>query len=60
MENQEKKGWFSRFRKEQPDAKPEDTTPTLGFFFKLLWRNIGKLVTLNLMMLVQFSLLPSH
>lgn len=54
MENQEKKGWFSRFRKEQPDAKPEDTTPTLGFFFKLLWRNIGKLVTLNLMMLVQF------
>ncbi len=37
-------------KKDKPDLEAEDRTPTLGFFFKLLWRKLGKLVTLNLMM----------
>ncbi len=36
--------------KDKPDLEAEDRTPTLGFFFKLLWRKLGKLLTLNLMM----------
>ena len=39
--------------KERPDAEAEDTTPTLKFFFKLLWRKAAKLLTLNLMMVFQ-------
>ena len=30
----------------------EDRTPTLKFFFKLLWRKLSNLITLNLVMLV--------
>ena len=53
---EEKKGLFGLFgkkEKEKPDLQPEDTTPTLLYFFKLLWRKASKLLTLNLMMLVQ-------
>ena len=47
-----KKPWFF-LQKERPDAEVEDTTPTLKFFFKLLWRKAAKLLTLNLMMIFQ-------
>ena len=51
-----KKG-FSLFRRgDRPDALAEDTTPTLGFFFKLLKRKFGKILSLNLMMV--FMILP--
>ncbi|MBR6727394.1 MAG: hypothetical protein IKM08_04315 [Clostridia bacterium] len=40
--------WFRKG--DRPDAKAEDTTPTLRFFFKLLKRKFGKLLSLNLMM----------
>lgn len=36
--------------KERPDAVAEDTSPTLSYFFKQLWRKAGKLLSLNLMM----------
>ncbi len=39
---------------ERADLAPEDTTPTLSYFFKQLWRKKGKLLTLNLMMVCQF------
>ncbi|MBR7112471.1 MAG: hypothetical protein IKC75_06095 [Clostridia bacterium] len=48
----QKKLW-SFLQRERPDAEAEDTTPTLKFFFKLLWRKAGKLLTLNLMMVLQ-------
>ena len=51
MENENKK-WFRR-SDDRPDLQPEDTTPNLSFFFKLLKRKFGKLMTLNLMMLLQ-------
>ena len=41
-------------KKDKPDLEAEDRTPTLGFFFKLLWRKLGKLVTLNLMMVMLY------
>ena len=47
-----RKPW-SFLNKERPDAEAEDTTPTLKFFFKLLWRKAAKLLTLNLMMVFQ-------
>ena len=53
MENQKKRSFFFR-NSDRPDALPEDTTPTLGYFFKLLWRKIGKLLSLNLMMAVLY------
>ena len=49
MENKKKRLWFGR--DDRPDAVAEDTTPTLRFFFKMLWRKLGKLMSLNLMML---------
>lgn len=56
MANDSKKGflWFNRG--DRPDAVAEDTTPTLGFFFKLLKRKFGKLLSLNLMM--AFMIVP--
>ena len=51
----EKRTWFLLGR-EKPDAEIEDTTPTLKYFFKLLWRRAAKLLTLNLMMV--FQVLP--
>ena len=47
-----KRTWFLLGR-EKPDAEIEDTTPTLKYFFKLLWRKAAKLLTLNLMMVFQ-------
>lgn len=44
---------WSFLNKERPDAEIEDTTPTFKYFFKLLWRKAAKLLTLNLMMVVQ-------
>ena len=54
MEN-EKRKWFRR-DEDRPDLQPEDTTPNLSFFFKLLKRKLGKIMTLNLFML--FMVLP--
>ena len=48
MSNQ--KSWFGFRHRERPDLEAEDRTPTLLFFFKLLWRKSGKLLTLNLLM----------
>ncbi len=31
----------------------EDTTPNLKFFFKLLWRKLSKIISLNILMIVQ-------
>ncbi|MBE6646746.1 MAG: DUF624 domain-containing protein [Ruminococcaceae bacterium] len=31
----------------------EDTTPNLKFFFKLLWRKLSKIITLNMLAIVQ-------
>jgi uncharacterized membrane protein YesL len=54
MENEKKK--FSLFSRDtdKQDAVAEDTTPTLGYFFKLLKRKLGKLMSLNLMMMMQY------
>ena len=54
MENKNKKR-FSFFRaSDRPDAVAEDTTPTFSYFFKLLGRKFGKLMSLNLMMMVLY------
>ena len=53
MENKKKNGFLFR-NTDRPDALAEDTTPTLGFFFKLLGRKFGKLLSLNLMMAVLY------
>ena len=50
MENDKPRKFFFRNTKERPDVLPEDATPTLGYFFKLLKRKFGKLLSLNLMM----------
>lgn len=50
----EKKKIWSFSRKEKADAVAESSRPTLGYFFKLLGRNLGKLMTLNLMMVMRF------
>ncbi len=50
------KKFFGFGQKERPDLEAEDRSPTLLFFFKLLWRKLGKLVTLNLMM--DFMIFP--
>lgn len=55
MEEKKKNRFFFR-PVDRPDAQTEDTTPTLKYFFKLFWRKLGKLMTLNLMML--FQILP--
>jgi uncharacterized membrane protein YesL len=52
MANDAKKGFSLFHRADRPDALAEDTTPTLGYFFKLLKRKCGKLLSLNLMMAV--------
>ena len=50
---EQKKKWFFG-NHDRPDAEAEDTTPTLSYFFKLLWRKAGKLLSLNLLMALQF------
>lgn len=44
-------GFFDYNRDNRPDAKEEDTTPTLKRYFKVLGRRFWKLISLNLMML---------
>lgn len=57
MENNKKFGFFDRFRPPKKEiTEEEDRTPTLKFFFKLLWRKARGLVTLNFMML--FLIIP--
>ena len=41
-------------RGDRPDAVAEDTSPTLGYFFKLFGRKFGKLISLNQMMIFQY------
>ena len=50
--SEKKFGFFSQ--KERSDALAEDTSPTLAYFFKKLWRKMGKILTLNLMMTFRF------
>ena len=45
-----KKNIFGFQKREKPDLEREDKTPNLAYYFKLLWRNAGKLLTLNLIM----------
>ena len=54
MENENKRKLFFRNQDDRPDAPPEDTTPNVGYFFKLLKRKFGRLISLNLMMMFQF------
>ncbi len=53
MENKQKRRFFFR-NTDRPDALAEDKTPNLLYFFKLLGRNAGKLMSLNLMMAVLY------
>jgi uncharacterized membrane protein YesL len=55
MSNEKK--LFKFRQKERPDLEREDRTPTIAFFFKLLWRKLGKLLSLNLMM--DFMIFPA-
>ena len=52
MSEKKKFGFFSRG--ERADAGAESSEPTFGYFFKLLWRKSGRLLSLNLMMVVRF------
>lgn len=45
-----KRNFFGFKKKEKPDLEAEDRKPTLLFYFKLLFRKGGKLLSLNLMM----------
>lgn len=45
---------FGFKKKEKPDLEREDKTPNLAYYFKLLWRNAGKILTLNLIMNFMF------
>ncbi len=57
MANNKMFGFLERFRKPKEEiTEEEDRTPTLKFFFKLLWRKGRSLVTLNFMML--FLIIP--
>ena len=47
----------SRFKKsdlelERLNSKPEDTTPTFRYFFKMLWRKKGKIFSVNMLLLL--------
>lgn len=37
------------------DAMPEDTTPNIKYFFKTLWRRFTKLISINLLAILQFA-----
>jgi len=54
MENETKRPRLFGNRGDRPDAPAEDTTPTLGYFFKLFGRKFGKLISLNQMMIFQY------
>ena len=42
-------------KKDRLDAPPEDTTPNIKYFFKSLWRKLTKLVSVNLLAILQFT-----
>ena len=50
----EKKKFGFLYNTDNADAVAESSEPTLGYFFKLLWRKSGRLLSLNLMMVVRF------
>ena len=52
METNKRFLWFTKHKDNVEDAVEEDRSPTLKFFFKLLWRRIGGLFTLNFIMLL--------
>ena len=54
MENESKRRRLFGRRDDRPDAVAEDTTPTLGYFFKLFGRKFGKIFSLNQMMIFQY------
>lgn len=57
MEDKKQSRWSFLWNREREDLlEQEDTTPTLKYFFKLLWRRFPRLLSLNLMML--FQILP--
>ena len=45
---------FNR-KNERSDALAEDTTPNIRYYFKLLWRKLTKLISINLLAILQFS-----
>ena len=45
---------FDFKRKDRADAPPEDTTPNIKYFFKSLWRKLTKLISINLLAILQF------
>lgn len=55
MENLNKKRFrlFDMNRDGKGVERGEDTTPNLKYFFKLLWRKLSKIVTLNMLMIFQ-------
>ena len=45
---------FNFRRKDKPDIMfPEDTTPNIRYYFKLLWRKFTKLISINLLAILQ-------
>lgn len=54
MADNKQNRWSFIWNRERPEIlEAEDTTPTLKYFFKLFWRRFPRLLTLNLMMVVQ-------
>ena len=54
MADNKQNRWSFMWNRERPEIlEAEDTTPTLKYFFKLFWRRFPRLLTLNLMMVVQ-------
>ncbi|MBQ7320605.1 MAG: hypothetical protein IJW99_00765 [Clostridia bacterium] len=54
MEENKKSRWSFFWNREREEIlEAEDTTPTLKYFFKLLGRRFPRILTLNLMMVVQ-------
>jgi len=54
VEEQKKSRWAFLWNRERDEiTESEDTTPTLKYFFKLFWRRFPRLLSLNLMMVVQ-------
>lgn len=45
---------FGRNKERQEIEEEEDKTPNVGYFFKLLWRRFTKLLSINLVAVLQF------
>lgn len=46
---------FDFRKKDRVDAIAEDTTPNVKYFFKLLWRKLTRLISINLLAILQFA-----